>query len=325
MARSNSHDYVPITMRERFSHPLAVCMSSHIGHVNSMKTILLLLMLVAVVRADEPMLTKFFRVEPSLTRSGTKEDFQAMPLIKDGLEQVDLAQSTDSKEFFEARGVSFPPGASAKYHKDALLLEVTNTAENLKKVVEFMRIGRFGDDVKSLRVETHIVELPPEIATKLRTAIPLPDFQKEYGNRVKYVSTSGIMTRSANRAFAETESAEPFSRKREDWPPPRGVERTVLEVSPILSRDEAHMDVELNLRHASPAGGGQPPILVNLATNVTLPDEHVINVKSFTVRDPKSGIRQYAVLVSCTLLDGTSRSVSQAREEADRLFKKGSK
>jgi hypothetical protein len=268
--------------------------------------------------AEEPMLTRYFSAPPSNTLSGTKADFEAVPLIDDDLEEIDLVNGPDRRELFESRGVKFPPGASALYYQKQLLLVVTNTAENLKRFADAMRNPLFFGETRSLRIDLQVAEIPPDLATKLQAPMPFAKYLREFAARTKCVCTSSVVTMSGFMATTTSESGVPFTPFKADdsWPPARDVERTYFETV-LLDMSDGSVRAELHLRLSSPAGGGHPSIRLDFKSEATMPDEHVLNVKSFTARDAKGRLRHYAVLIHCAIIPSIEQTQPKKREEAN--------
>jgi hypothetical protein len=272
------------------------------------------------------LLTRFFRVKPGFAEPASKIE---QPLILDGLQDNETTRASSAREFFEARGVTFPPGADAVFYLQPSLMGVTNTAENILKVAEVLRIAGLDAEVPTLRVDVRVVEYPPEVEEKLTGKMTFPALRKALGKDLKTVCISSAVTMAGNRNTSDTMTRQISSEraagkapaKAEDataWPPAPGVDRTVLEVEPNLSLDEKQVDLHLSFRHATSAKAGQPALVLDFTAITSIEMSAIHKVKDFTVVDEKAGVRHYAVLVRCDLLDRQGRPRERRGEQVEK-------
>ena len=297
-------------------------------------------------KADGELLTRYFRVAPSLLASGTKEgDAESRfgkPIILDGLEDNAMTRTSSARQYLESSGVSFPPGAAAVYYAHASLLGVKNTAENIRKVAEIMKQGESGEPAL-LYIEVRIVEYAPDVETKLAGPGTFADLEAKLGELVKTVCTSSVITKSGQRAEGRLDSgiAKPHTAQKpsgrgkvsveesESWPPPAGIQRAKLEIEATLSPPDGTgaecADMEFRFQYAAPAGSGQPAMRSEVSTNLTIKDGFILIAKSFTISDPahkNPAPRRYAVLASFKRVNAEGKTTEQIGEEIAKKLKK---
>jgi hypothetical protein len=269
------------------------------------------------------MLTRFFRVVP--TWGDLPAEKEPFPLILDGLEDNPTTRTSDARPFFEARGVAFPPEATAVYYRHASILRVTNTAENLAKVGEVMNLVQNDEPLSMVRVEVRVVEYPMEVEDRLEGNGSLAALQQKLG--LKVVCASSVLTKSGNRALgvldgAETNGRGKLPKELRDWPPPADVECALLEVEPNILFNRDSTEAQLSFRYAAPAKRGQPAFRVEVATNFNIPDGKIVKLQAFTVRDAKQPPRHYAVLGRFEVMDGHGRTGEERRAAFQKLMPK---
>lgn len=297
-------------------------------------------------KADGELLTRYFRIAPSFLTSGTKEgDGESRfgkAIILDGLEDNEMTRTSSARQLLEASGVTFPPGAAAVYYPHASLLGVKNTAENIRKIAEIVELGELGEP-PLLYIEVRIMEYTPDVETKLAGRGAFADLEAKLGESVKTVCISSVLTKSGQRAEGRLDSgiAKPNSAQKpsstakkaveesENWPPPAGMQRALLEIEathmpPDFSGAD-YADMQIRFQYAAPAGSGQPAMRSEVSTNLAIKDGFILVAKKFTISDPANkhpAPRRYAVLVSFQKVNAEGKTKEQLGEEIAKKLKK---
>jgi hypothetical protein len=186
-----------------------------------------------------------------------------LPFILDGLEDNEFTRTSDFRGFLETNGVTFPRGAAAIYYPQAGLLGLKNTAENIRKVCEIMKILDLGQTVL-LRIEVRVMEYRPDVETKLAGQGTFADLEARLGDSVKTVCISSVIMGSGQHAEGRLDSdnakpsgvtGPPSKAKRaavesETWPPPANVQRALLGIEATLmavdKRSEPYADIHID-------------------------------------------------------------------------------
>ena len=289
------------------------------------------------VKPEDKLLTRYFWI-PSSLFPAVEESEDKWPLILDGLEDDEATQTNNARKFLDAVGVAFPPGAAAVYYNHASLLGVKNTAENIRKVAEIIKVD-YGEESKMLSIEVRVVEYTPDVEAKLGGRCTFAELEVKLGASVKTVCVSSVITKSGQRATGRLDSGsaktnaapkqnvktKPAVEESEAWPPSAGVQRALLEVEPTLMARKEEADMQILFRYAAPAGSGQPTMRTEVSTNFSIKDGCLLVLKTFTVSDSantRPDPRRYAVVVGFNIENAEGKTMEKVREEIAEKLKK---
>jgi hypothetical protein len=288
-------------------------------------------------KADGELLTRYFQISRSCLHA--MEDYSGeWPLILDGLEDTEATRVSTARKFLEEQGVAFPPGAAAIYYAHSSLLGVKNTAENILKVWRIANLADVGAP-NMIRIEVRVMEYEPDSESKLSGQGTFADLEHRLAGSVTNVCNTSILSKNGQRASARIDNGiakaatSPENKRKnqmtsagiEDWPPPAGVQRTLLEVEPVMTPNGETLDAQISFRYAAPASAKQPAIRAEIATNFEVKEECILTLKTFTVSDPKkpdSNPRHYAILLRCQLENTEGKGTAQRKDEAVQRLKK---
>lgn len=294
-------------------------------------------------KREDTLLIRYFWIPSSLFQGvdGVDGEEDKLPVILDGLEDNAVTRTSNARKYLEANGVAFPKGAAAIYYKQAGLLGIKNTAENIRNVARMVATNG-GSEPRQMLVEARVMEYTPDVETKLSGRSTFAELEAKLGKSVKTVCAVSVLTPSGQRAtgrvdvgISKTNSAlkqkqnvtkDGAQDSREEWPPPLGVGRALFEVEgttmPTLQRGVDYGSMRISFRFAAPADVGRPAMRAEVVTEFSINDGCLLVVKTFTVSDPsrEPNLRHYAVIVAFKKQNREGKTTEQLREE---IAKKG--
>jgi hypothetical protein len=296
-------------------------------------------------KSEDKLLTRYFWVPQTLMnsdRDGADKGYGIdVPIVLDGLEDNEMTRTSGAREFLEKNGVAFPPGSAAVFYNDAGLLGVKNTVPNILKIAALVRDSHAVDPAMLL-IEVRVLEYAPDVETKLNGRGTFAELEAKIGESLKTVCASSVLTKSGQRAVGRLDSGgarmnvaakqsaktKAVVQESQEWPPPTGIERALLEVEPTLGQKGREADMQISFRYATPANSGQPTMQTEVQTNFAIKDGCLLVLKTFTVSDPASkhpNPRRYAVVVSFNRENSEGKTIEQIREETAAKSKRAKK
>lgn len=133
---------------------------------------------VAIVPLNEPtdiLITKEYRVQPDFI---TNVPSAGGELSAEGV----AAARTSAREFLEAQGVTFPPGATANYLPSSSKLIVRNTQENLDLIDNLVEISN--NTPKQIEIESKFIEITQNNLQELGFDWLIGQFAMPFGSGV---------------------------------------------------------------------------------------------------------------------------------------------
>jgi len=218
-----------------------------------------------------------------------------------------------AKEVLEAYGVSFGPGAKARYDPATSTVRVTNSPNQMDLVEAVIGGVRHSGVEHSLSVNFSFFDLPEARALALeRRAANQSEHDREYETvleevrqgTARIVTTARILARSGQRSrFADSEAIRVFrgyagdeknedEGKLEEPQPAFAIENigTEVEVDPVLGPDNLTIDMNIRVRHHlapmewSEVDSRRPVFSVGAVTrSVTILDGQVLLLGSWSV------------------------------------------
>ena len=189
------------------------------------------------------------------------------------------------QEFFEAHGISFPPGTSADFDPDSKRLTVTQSAEEYSKIQTLID-NTYYRPVYSVALRAEIYELPaPQALKVVNSAASFGIHNPERDALVSLVKRGDVQLVSAISTIGQsgtiatvkdTQQIQVFAGWEENGSPKYDTQifGTILKVDPVLGADYLTIDLNLELEHdtappemiekvvTSPKTGQQLPVSI---------------------------------------------------------------